>query len=219
VIKVGGSWADKADVLKKLCRSIVRYAQKHTIIVVPGGGPFADLVRAIYKTLRLSETTAHWMAILAMDQYGLLLQDVAKGSTITYSPIQALKMAKQGGLPILLPSKIMLTKDPLEHSWNVTSDSISAYLAGLAGAIQLILVKDVDGIYTDDPKKASNVKLIRSMSAKMLLEHQGWGCVDRHLSKILMEKRLECFVVNGRYPSRIKAILEGRKTVCTKITA
>ena len=47
--------------------------QARRLLVVPGGGPFADSVRAVDRQHRLSDDAAHWMAILAMDQYAHLI--------------------------------------------------------------------------------------------------------------------------------------------------
>jgi len=106
----------------------------------------------------------------------------------------------------------------LEHSWDVTSDTIAAYIAGLLHAEKLILVTDVDGIFSEDPKKNVDAKLIEELSAKKLL---GWNkrtSVDKTLPKILLKANLDCYVVNGGYPERIKMILENKKTVCTHVT-
>ena len=34
-------------------------------MIVPGGGPFADAVRDVDRRIRLTDTSAHWMAVLA----------------------------------------------------------------------------------------------------------------------------------------------------------
>ena len=39
----------------------------------------------------------------------------------------------------------MRASDPLPHSWDITSDSIAAYIAGVLDARELILVKPIDG--------------------------------------------------------------------------
>jgi len=44
-------------------------------------------------------------------------------------------------VPVLAPSRWLREADPLPHSWDVTSDSIAAWVAGAAGASQLVLVK------------------------------------------------------------------------------
>ena len=53
---------------------------RQRIVVVPGGGPFADQVRRFDSTHALSPTAAHWMAVLGMDQYAFALADKTPGS-------------------------------------------------------------------------------------------------------------------------------------------
>ncbi len=70
VVKLGGSLhaspalADWLAALKA-CRP--------PLTIVPGGGPFADTVRAAQKAMRYDDGTAHAMAVLAMEQYALAL--------------------------------------------------------------------------------------------------------------------------------------------------
>ena len=46
---------------------------------------------------------------------------------------------------MLAPHTWMRAADPLPHSWDITSDSIAAFIAGALGASELILLKPVDG--------------------------------------------------------------------------
>jgi aspartokinase-like uncharacterized kinase len=217
VVKVGGSLAEYPDSLRKLCKRLASFAMDHKILIVPGGGKFADAVRDLGENFGLSNSVAHRMAILAMDQFGLLLLDVTPNSFVTYS-LEEVKSSSIGRLPIFLPSKLMFRKDPLEHSWDVTSDSIAAYIAGLIHADKLILVTDVDGIFTEDPRKRFDAKLMVDMPTKQLI---GWNkrtSVDKTLPKILQKTKLACYVVNGKHPKRIKAVLEDEKSIYTCIT-
>jgi aspartokinase-like uncharacterized kinase len=131
---------------------------------------------------------------------------------------EAKELSKQGFIPIMLPSELIFHVDPLEHSWEVTSDSIAAYIASILPAERLVLITDVDGIYTNDPKKSPTAKLIKEVSAKKLLTWKVKTCIDTFLPKILLEAKLDCYVVNGKYPKRIRMILEGENAICTKIT-
>src|SRR5688572_26328149 len=70
VIKIGGGLVSVPGALDRVCREVSAAAVHHRMIVVPGGGPFADAVRAYDRSFPLSATAAHWMALLAMDQYG-----------------------------------------------------------------------------------------------------------------------------------------------------
>jgi aspartokinase-like uncharacterized kinase len=216
-VKVGGSLAENTTILKKLCQELSRLAETHRIVVVPGGGDFADTARKFDKKFNLSNTVAHRMAILAMDQYGLLLSDIAPNCYVSCS-LEEINNSTEGMLPIFLPSTHMFREDPLEHSWDVTSDSISAYFASLLHAEKLVLVTDVDGIFSGDPKEDPDAALIEELPAKSLLSWNMRTSVDKTLPKILLRARLDCYVVNGRCPERIKLILEDEKTICTHIT-
>lgn len=217
VIKVGGSLSEDSASLTTLCQELGALAKSYRMLVVPGGGKFADVVREFYHNFVLSDTVAHKMAILSMDQFGLFLSSITPNSQITYVLEEARSLSSAGFLPIILPSRLMFQKDPLEHSWNVTSDSIAAYIAGLLLAKKLILVTDVDGIFTEDPKKDPNARMIEKLSVNELL---GWSkrtSVDKFLPRMLLKTRVDCYVVSGKHPERIKAILKGEKTICTQI--
>jgi aspartokinase-like uncharacterized kinase len=81
-----------------------------------------------------------------------------------------------------------------------------------------MLVTDVDGIFSMDPKKNVDATCIEEMSAEELQDWNKRTSVDKTLPKILLKTNLDCYVVNGRYPDRIKLILENKKTVCTHVT-
>jgi len=217
VLKVGGSLAEDPASLASLCQKLSALAKAYRILIVPGGGKFADTVRKFDKTYSLSNMVAHKMAILAMDQYGFFLSDITPKSYVSYS-LKEISNSVTGMLPIFLPSKLMFREDPLEHSWDVTSDTIAAYIAGLLHAEKLILVTDVNGIFSEDPEKNVDTTCIEELSAEELL---GWNkrtSVDKTLPKILLQTNLDCYVVNGGYPERITLILENKKTVCTHVT-
>jgi len=216
VLKIGGSLTKQPKSLVKLCKELSVLAQIHRIVVVPGGGEFADTVRRLDKKFRLSNVSAHKMATLAMDQFGLLLSDITPDSYVSYE-IKEIKKKLETKLPIFLPSKFMFLEDPLENSWDVTSDSISAYFADKLEAKKLILVTDVDGIFTHDPKKREKNRLVEKTSAKELLDLKDRTSVDKFLPKIILKLNLDCYVVNGKHPERVRYILKNKYTICTHI--
>jgi 5-(aminomethyl)-3-furanmethanol phosphate kinase len=216
VLKVGGSLAEKPASLASLCQELSGLAKAYRIAVVPGGGEFADVVRKFDRTYKLSSAVAHKMAILAMDQYGFFLSNITPESHVSYS-LKEISNSSEGMLPIFLPSKLMFHDDSLEHSWDVTSDTIAAYIAGLLHAEKLVLVTDVDGIFSEDPKKNVDAKLVEELSAEQLQFWSRRTSVDKTLPKILQQANLDCYVVNGGYPERIKLILENKKTVFTHV--
>jgi len=219
VIKVGGSLAEDPERLRALCHKLSEIAKKHVIIVVPGGGRFADAVRDVDQRFNLSNGVSHRMAILAMDQFGLLLSDIIPGSRVFRQLETAKELSEAKVAPIFLPSHLMFEEDPLENSWDVTSDSIAAYVAARVHARKVVLVTDVDGVFTSDPKKGSDAKLIERLPAEKLLTLNQGTSVDRYLPKLLLEAQIDCYVVNGKYPDRVEAVLAGQQTTCTLVSA
>ncbi len=215
VIKIGGSLSKKPEELKALCQRLSQISEKHRIVVIPGGAGFADCVRELDKQFSLSERAAHRMAIMGMDQYGLLLSELMPTCLVTDSLIET-RVATNGGLVVFLPSKFMFMDDGLPNSWDVTSDSIAAYIAGKIWAERLLLIKDVDGVYTEDPKGNPKAKLLQHLTTEELAGLNKTS-VDAYLPKLVTSLNLPCYVVNGLYPERIEALLNGKATTCTLI--
>ena len=70
VVKFGGSSASSPD-LKRWVAAIEK--ARGPLVVVPGGGPFADTVRLYQRQIAYDDDAAHEMAILAMEQFGCAL--------------------------------------------------------------------------------------------------------------------------------------------------
>ena len=219
VIKVGGSLSEEPEILITLCAKLSRLAKDYGLVVVPGGGRFADAVRDSDERFNLSSGISHRMAILGMDQFGLLLAQLTPNSCATPLLDDAKQLSETEAAPVFLPSRLMFKEDPLKNSWDVTSDSIAAYVASRLQAAKLILVTDVDGIFTKDPKKNEDATLIPRLSAEELLKLNARTSVDRFLPKLLLEAPVDCYVVNGKYPERVEAILAGQPATCTLISA
>ena len=217
IIKVGGSLAAYPERLRALCAKLSELSKTHKFILLPGGGEFTDTVRVLDKRFVLSPTVSHRMAILGMDQYGLLLSSLLPDS-ITVRRLEGLQEALDlAKLPVFLPSTFLFDVDTLKSSWDVTSDSIAVHIAECLNAKRVVLVTDVDGVFTCDPKKYAKAKLISHISASELLRLKKRTSVDKFLPKMLLQLQLQCYVVNGLYPERIEAILKGQDTVCTLI--
>jgi aspartokinase-like uncharacterized kinase len=145
VVKVGGGLAATRGLLPRVGEALARAASQHPLVIVPGGGPFADQVRAFDQLHRLSADAAHWMAILGMDQYAFALCDVIPGSRLVEDRAGIQAAHAEGLVPVLAPARWLRATDELPHSWKVTSDTLAAYLATLLGADRLVLVKPVAG--------------------------------------------------------------------------
>lgn len=173
-----------------------------SILIVPGGGVFADAVRTIDDKLSLSADTVHWMAILGMEQYAFYLKD--KSSAIATDLITDMPQ----GVSILFPYKLLKTEDPLPHTWNVTSDTIAAWVAKQTAAM-FVKATDVDGIFKEG-------RLIRKVSATSLMGDCA-SCVDPTLPMFLHKNRMRCLIVNGKYPERVVQAVYGKPVSGTMV--
>ncbi len=218
-MKVGGSLAADSTVLKALCAELSKAAEKYRVLVVPGGGEFADVVRAADASFELSSKVSHKMAVLGMDQFGLLLSHLIPNARVAFSLGVVEGLSSSRRVVILLPSRLVFRARSLPSSWDVTSDSIAAYVAQRLCVGKLVLVTDVDGVFTCNPKIDACAELIGEVSASGLLELGARTSVDRFLPSMLLKLGLDCFVVNGRFPERVGKLLAGESTVCTRILA
>jgi aspartokinase-like uncharacterized kinase len=145
VIKVGGGLSAIPGALDVVGKAVADLARSVPLVVIPGGGPFADAVRAFDSAVGLSPSAAHWMAILGMDQYALALAGHIPGGKVIEEAQQITAVLARGGVPVLAPARWLRSADELPHTWSVTSDSLAAYLSSLLGADHLVLIKPVAG--------------------------------------------------------------------------
>ncbi len=141
VVKLGGSLAympQRAawlDILEKWAGSL---------ILVPGGGPFADGVRTAQSAMGFGDFTAHRMALIAMGQYGVALAAHSDAFMLASGRAELDRVLGCGKIPVWLPENMVLAAEAVPASWEVSSDSLAAWLAGIYGACRLLLIKSLD---------------------------------------------------------------------------
>ncbi len=139
VVKLGGSLAAAGTLAAWLAVILEQGGGRG--VIVPGGGVFADAVRAVQRRDGFSDRAAHRMAVLAMEQYAWLLQDLAP-ALVACAGIREMRAAlAEGGVALWLPSQMVLADPLIACDWRVTSDSLAAWLARRLEATCLVLVK------------------------------------------------------------------------------
>jgi dihydroneopterin aldolase len=143
VVKLGGSFAFSA-ILADWVRAIASCAGR--VVIVPGGGPFADAVRTAQQHMGFDDRAAHLMSLLAMEQYGhaLICCDDLLQPADSIECIERHLAAQR--IPVWMPALMAAAAPDVEPSWRVTSDSLAAWLSGKIGAGRLILVKHVGAL-------------------------------------------------------------------------
>jgi len=154
IVKLGGSLYQAAE-LKHWLTTLRQLSAQQNIIIVPGGGPFADQVRKAQKIHDISDSHAHHMAILAMAQFGVLLSGLLPNCQ-TFS-IPSEHIAANHALSIWLPNKQLLEQPNLAQNWDITSDSLALWLAQQCQADKLTLIK------CNPPKQTTSIDTLNKM--------------------------------------------------------
>jgi len=139
ILKLGGSLLS-SQILPQWLHLAVKEG-KGNVVIVPGGGVFADQVRSTQKIWQYDDQTAHYMAILAMQQMALLFKGLCSDLCLV-NQVEAIRPALyQKKTVVWSPLAIELDDANIKASWDVTSDTLAAWLAVQLFADQLILVK------------------------------------------------------------------------------
>ena len=190
VIKLGGSlYPHAASVTQAIKES------QRPCLIVGGGGAGADALRA----QDLDDDAAHWMAILAMEQYGWYLSSFG---------IPVVEPSDSIAIPtdqrICLPYYFLYKTDPLPHSWDVTSDSISLFIADRLN-LPLLILKSIDRIR------------INAKETDIITQPGQTDDLDAYFLSYACSLSVQVTIINGQDPQRIKMALDGVKVPGTVI--
>jgi aspartokinase-like uncharacterized kinase len=147
VVKLGGSLFDLPDLGPRLRAWLGRHASPPTLLV-PGGGPTGDVVRGWDRDHGLGEEAAHWLALRALTLNAHLLTALLAPSARVIPRWEDAEGCWREGTVAVLDAHAFAAADEaragrLPHRWSVTSDSVAARVALVAGAGQLVLLKSV----------------------------------------------------------------------------
>ncbi len=174
VFKIGGKILENSNNIKSTFSQLTQLFEEkilQKIIIIPGGGSFANFVRRLDEDLQIGDDLAHWIAIYSMNYNGIILN----GKYPDLETIEELKTfqdAKQI-FCIFLPYNFLREDDTLPHNWDVTSDSIAFYVANKLKLSQCFLIKNIDGIFNIDKE------LIKSISTFKYNELKGSNQLDK----------------------------------------
>lgn len=212
LVKVGGSLCRQPE-LVVYAAEWSRLSQSYRLLWLPGGGDFADQVRAVDARFNLSDSAAHWMAILAMDQTAHLLADLMPGAALVDSLKNAAAVCNSGKAAVLAPFALLRQLNPLPHRWQITSDSIAAWLASYGQIQRLVLLKSVAGVYQAGTP-GNQPKLLTKISREAL---RRYNIVDEEFTGILSPVT-DCWLLDGSQPERLVQLLAEGNTIGTWVT-
>jgi len=147
VYKIGGSLLDLPDLAERVDRMLAHSARGRALLIA-GGGPTVNLVRRWDNVHKLGQHRAHALALAAMQLNEALLVELLPRAELVADRSQAEQSWRIERLPILsarafLEREEPLADLPLPHHWDVTSDSLAAWIAIRWPADALVLVKSI----------------------------------------------------------------------------
>jgi len=179
VVKVGGSLYNQIPDIIPVIK-----ASNRPLLLIPGGGPFADLVRRV----QADNESAHWMAVLAMEQFGLFIASFGISTTDVIIPPHT--------TTVFLPYRYLRSTDPLPHTWDVTSDTIAAWVAHVLH-LDLLLLKSVDGIF------------INGIFQEQVTRPVETEVIDPFFIPFVIQNSVRATIINGTQPERLEKYLKG----------
>jgi 5-(aminomethyl)-3-furanmethanol phosphate kinase len=189
IVKVGGSLYNRIPYLVPILS-----ASKRPLLIIPGGGPFADLVRQV----RVNNDAAHWMAIAAMEQFGWFIS--------SFGILTTDRMAVPMKTTVFLPYRCLIITDVLPHTWEVTSDTIAAWVAGTLH-LDLLLLKSTDGIF------------INGILQEQVIGPMESDIIDPGFIPFVIKNTVKTTIINGSHPDRVEKYLKGDLVPRTEIGA
>ena len=210
IFKIGGKILENFEDLSSTISQLTHLYNKgriKKIILIPGGGSLANFIRQVYTELQFTEELGHWMGIISMNYNGIELGKKFPELDVIESINRLKKLEKT--LCIFLPYRFLKEMDKLPHSWDVTSDSITLYLAKELEIPHCFLIKDIDGILNKEnqvikeltPSKYKELKKSGKLSefknSKGELKDQSRP-VDSYLISLIEKWKFSTVILNGK---------------------
>ena len=128
-------------------------------------------------------------------------------------------LLKWGVIPIVNENDVISTEE-IEFGDN---DTLSAFVASIIGAQALIILSDIDGLYSADPRTDSSAKLVEQVDEvtdELLSTASGAGTrrgTGGMVTKLLAARRatahgVNMVIANGKDPRIVYDILDGKRT-------
>jgi len=163
VIKVGGSLLSLHDLTSRLFDLLSRPTGRRPLLIA-GGGAMVDVIRDWSRQHALSETACHDLALKAMDITAALLVELLPNAGLVDQPAAAVELWQAGKIPVLRMDRWFQSPESaaesLPKSWDVTSDSLAAFVAQKWQAEELWLLKATDLPDNISPSAASGAGLV-----------------------------------------------------------
>lgn len=194
-----------AELLRRL------WGEGHVVHVVVGGGPPARALIASARAVGCPEPICDEVGIEVSRINARILASMLHG--LAHQPIprtyEELRWALSTGR--------MVVCGGLQPGQSTTA--VAAILAELMGADLMVVATDVDGVYTEDPRRSPSARRIPEMSygelreliSRLSSEAGGFKLFDHVALGVIERSRITCRVVDGRDPDNVARAVRGEE--------
>ncbi|MFX1363562.1 MAG: hypothetical protein ACFFCE_11130 [Promethearchaeota archaeon] len=209
LFKIGGKILGEFENLKSTISQLKSLFEEkiiQKIIIIPGGGTFANFIRKVYTELKFTEEIAHFMGIISMNYNGLELSRNFPDIEVIENFSKLKKISNT--ISIFLPYEYFKEHDNLPHSWDVTSDSIAIHLAKELELSECYLIKDVEGILNDKNEIIKEISVSKFKEMKELGKFlkvksnadelkERTRPIDAYALTLIEQYKISCIFLNG----------------------
>ena len=179
--------------------------------IIVGGGEESRRYISAARSLGLDEALCDLIAVKITRIHARILSALIGEKAYQRTPETLEEIAEYASL-----GKIVVAGG-LQPAQSTTA--VAALAAEAIGAEKLIIATDVDGVYTDDPKRSPDARLLKELTLTRLEEIvQGsshaageYRLIDRLAINVLRRSRIPAIVLNGKQPENLKKAIRGEK--------
>jgi uridylate kinase len=213
-INVGGSVLAPEeldpDFVRQIAATLLKAAEERDLLVVVGGGRLARRYISACRDLGADEAYLDWVGIDSTRLNARLL-------------IAALGVEAYHGVPDTLHDALDAIRDfPVvvmggTHPGH-TTDAVAAMVAELSKASEMLVLTNIDGVYTADPRREPLAERIPEVTTSRLMAIVGGGSssagsaavVDPMAARIIHRAGIPTKVLDGRDLVQVANALSGR---------
>ena len=130
------------------------------------------------------------------------------------------RLLSWGCLPVINENDAVAIDEIGIHTTIGENDTLSAIVAKLAGADLLVLLSDIEGLYTADPRKdpsATLIPVVDAITPEILALAGGAGsslgsggmATKLKAANLVMDAGIDMVITNGETPEKLYALIDG----------
>jgi aspartokinase-like uncharacterized kinase len=214
-LKIGGSILDDASRTAALLPHIVALATRYRMLILVGGGSIAKRIKANQREHATDFYRCWKSGVLCHDVNAGLLASHSTVFEVASSAADVIRCLDSGKIAVLAAAGALLNNLYFTPDWRITTDSMGAYFAATMRARRYVIVSNVDGIHAKWPDSGPPIARIGIADLERLPSSK----LDAAFPTFYRRYPVPTFIVNGRYPGRVRDVICGEAAIATEIVS